>query len=73
VVRHGETGLLAACDDVPSLARAVASILDDRELAARLSSAGRKHAKAAFSVTRLVEDHDELYRRLLVHQRSPLA
>jgi glycosyltransferase involved in cell wall biosynthesis len=64
VVSHGETGLLAAPEDVSGLADAVSSILDDPELSARLGSAGRSHAAASFTLARLVEDHDRLYRRL---------
>ena len=69
VVRDGETGLLAAPDDDQALAEAIAAILDDTELAARLAQTGRRHA-ASFGVERLVEDLDGLYRRLLDQART---
>jgi glycosyltransferase involved in cell wall biosynthesis len=70
-VRDGETGLLAAPGDVAALARSVASILDDPEFAGRLGSAGRAYATTSFSITRLVDDHDRLYRGLQAALRIP--
>ncbi len=64
-VRNGQTGLLAARDDIQGLASAVSSILDDATRAAELGAAGREHAKTAFGIARLLEDHDRLYRELL--------
>src|SRR4051794_34891004 len=43
-VRDGETGILAAADDVRGLAANVAALLDDRERAECMGSAGRRHA-----------------------------
>ena len=63
VVLDGETGLLA--DDPPGLAAAVASLLDDRNRAARMAALGRDHVLATFGLDRLVGDHAALYRRLL--------
>ncbi len=68
VVRHGETGLLAARDDTVALAHAIATLLDDRMLARRLAQAGRRHVREAFALERLVADVDALYRRLLEHR-----
>ena len=70
-VRDGETGILAAPEDEPGLARAAAALLDDHELAARISAAGRRHAAASFAVERLVDDHDRLYRSLLGARAEP--
>jgi glycosyltransferase involved in cell wall biosynthesis len=64
-VLDGVTGLLVAPDDDDALAGAVARILADPELGARLGAAGRDHALRSFSVERLVDDVDALYRRLL--------
>jgi glycosyltransferase involved in cell wall biosynthesis len=68
-VRDGETGLLAAAGDVPGLAGNVAALLDDRELAARMSAAGRRHVLARYTLERLVDDHDRLYRSLLERRK----
>jgi glycosyltransferase involved in cell wall biosynthesis len=64
-VRDNQTGFLAAPDDEDGLARAARVILDNQALAARMAQAGRQHAAAAFSVERLVDDHDRLYKRLM--------
>jgi glycosyltransferase involved in cell wall biosynthesis len=63
-VRDGETGLLAARDDEHGLARSADSILTSRASAARMAESGRRHAEACYTVERLVQDHDRLYRRL---------
>ena len=65
VVRDGQTGLLAAADDEQDLAEAIARLLDDTQVAGRLSAEGRRHAQGTFTQERLVDDLDGLYRRLL--------
>ncbi len=49
-VQDGVTGLLVGEHDVPALAAAVARVLDDRELAQRLSRAGRARIEDRFDV-----------------------
>ena len=68
-VRDGESGVLARADDMRSLATAAAEILDDPELAARMGAAGRRYAAAAYTIERLIDDHDRLYRELLNARR----
>jgi glycosyltransferase involved in cell wall biosynthesis len=63
VVLDGETGLLA--DDPAALAAAVRALLDDRDRATAMAARGREHVLGTFGVERLVDDLDELYRRLL--------
>jgi len=50
-----ETGLLVPAGDVAGLATALARVLDDVELKARLGTAARCRAEARFSVTKQVE------------------
>jgi glycosyltransferase involved in cell wall biosynthesis len=64
-VRDGRTGLLARADDPAALAAAVAAVLDDATLSARLAAAGRRHVREQFALQRLVDDVDALYRSLL--------
>src|SRR3954447_11417007 len=71
-VRDGETGVLAAPHDVRGLAAAAAAILEDRELAGRMGAAGRRYAVSRYTLDRLVDDHDRLYRSLL-GRRSALT
>jgi len=49
LIADGETGLLAPVDDAPALAAAMARVLADRDLAARLAAAGRRAYDARFS------------------------
>lgn len=74
-VRDGTTGILARADDVFGLVGAVNKILDDADLAARFAAAGRQHARSSYALERLVDDHDELYRKLLPagHPSRPAA
>jgi glycosyltransferase involved in cell wall biosynthesis len=65
VVRHEQTGLLAPPRDEHTLADAVGRVLDDIELADRMSSVGRSYVLSAFAQDRLVGDIDDLYRKLL--------
>jgi glycosyltransferase involved in cell wall biosynthesis len=64
LVRHGETGLLVERGDADGLARALAAILSDRALAARLGAAGRRHveglAGGGGSLDRMLDVYAEL-------------
>jgi glycosyltransferase involved in cell wall biosynthesis len=66
VVLDGCTGYLAPPDDLPGLAAAVSALLDDAPGAKRMAWAGRQRASKRFRLERLVDDHDRLYRQLLV-------
>jgi glycosyltransferase involved in cell wall biosynthesis len=63
IVAHGESGLLVPGEDVPALGRAVASVLDDRTLAARLAAAARQRS-GDFSVPRMTRAYEEIFREL---------
>jgi glycosyltransferase involved in cell wall biosynthesis len=63
-VRDGISGHLVAPEDEAGFADAVARLLGSPATGA-MGAAGRRHALAAFSLERLVDDVDALYRRLL--------
>jgi len=65
VVQDGATGFLVPPRDSGALVDAVARLLDNRALAAAFGEAGRKRAEREFSVSRLVTETENLYRRLL--------
>jgi glycosyltransferase involved in cell wall biosynthesis len=65
VVREGEDGFLVEPGDVDALADRLARLAADPELRERLGAAGRARVIPRYSVERLVDDIDLLYRSLL--------
>ena len=64
VATDDETALLVETGNVASLASALARVLDDSQLAARLTANGREHAQR-FSMDALADRYIELYERAL--------
>jgi glycosyltransferase involved in cell wall biosynthesis len=71
VVREGETGYLVGVDDEHDFANAVLDMLADPAAAKAMGAAGQAHVLRTFSLDRLVDDVDGLYRRLLAERRVP--
>jgi glycosyltransferase involved in cell wall biosynthesis len=69
VVREGEDGFLVEPGDVDALADRLARLAGDPALRERLGAAGRARVIPRYSVERLVDDHDLLYRSLLEARR----
>jgi glycosyltransferase involved in cell wall biosynthesis len=67
LIHDGEHGLLVSANDPRSLAAGIARLLDDRELARRLSDAARERQRANYDldvvVARLEDMYVELYER----------
>jgi glycosyltransferase involved in cell wall biosynthesis len=70
VVTDGVDGILCDPGDVDALANALAELATDHELLDRLGRPGRADMLARYSVGRLVDDVDALYRRLLSERTS---
>ena len=68
VVRHERTGLLVPPRDAPALARAIARLVDDPGLRARLGRGAREHVRD-FAEPRIVGQTLELYSQLANHDR----
>ncbi len=66
VVRDGVDGFLVEAGDVEGAAERLARLAGDPALRARLGEAGRGRVLRRYSVARLVDDVDRLYRSLLV-------
>lgn len=64
VISHGETGLLSPVADASALGAQIASLLEDRPLAARLAAAARARAEH-FSIERLTDRTLAVYERVL--------
>jgi glycosyltransferase involved in cell wall biosynthesis len=65
VVTEGVDGFLVDPGDTDAAADRLATLAGDPELRARLGAAGSANARERYSVERLVEDVDRLYRELL--------
>jgi glycosyltransferase involved in cell wall biosynthesis len=73
IIRHRETGLLAAAGDTAGLAAHVLRLLVERDEARRLAETGRRDVLERFSVTRMVESTAKLYESLLAGASSASA
>jgi glycosyltransferase involved in cell wall biosynthesis len=65
VVREGEDGFLVAPGDVDELADRLEQLAGDDELRRQMGEAGRERVLPRYSVERLIDDVDALYRSLL--------
>jgi len=64
-VRDGMDGFLVAAGDTDAAAASLAKLAADPELRTRLGASGRARVLERYSVERLVDDVDRLYRSLL--------
>lgn len=55
IVRHGETGMMVPMNDAPAMAEAIVFLLSDSRAARAMGKAGQKHARAHFSIDRVVQ------------------
>jgi glycosyltransferase involved in cell wall biosynthesis len=65
LVADSRTGYLVEVGDKAGLARCANNILDDAQLAARLSAAARKEMLTKYPIEKMVDRHAELFRQLL--------
>jgi glycosyltransferase involved in cell wall biosynthesis len=70
LVDEGRTGLLAPPGDDEALAKSLARILDDRELAERFGAEGRRFALAELTDERFLDRVEALYESLLATEVS---
>jgi len=72
-VRDGETGLLVDAESAEAVARAVARLLDDPKLRARLGAAGRRAVETRFNWDRVTRDLVQLGHELGAGARQAAA
>jgi glycosyltransferase involved in cell wall biosynthesis len=70
VVDEGETGHLVRPGDTHALAERLALLAADPKRAAEMGAEGRRRSLERYAVSRLVDDVDGLYRRLLSERSS---
>ena len=64
-IANGETGLLTPVGDVPALADAMLSLLENRDAARRMGAAGQERAADVFSWSRFYATLEGVYDRVL--------
>lgn len=65
LIIEGQTGLLVTPQDVDSLARAIAQMLENPALARQMGEAGRQHVQTHFTVGQMAGKMEQLYETLL--------
>jgi glycosyltransferase involved in cell wall biosynthesis len=71
LVAHEVDGLLVEHGDTRAWARAIERLLDDPELAARLSQAARRKVLSSFTFDRTLEGTETVYREAMAARRGP--
>jgi len=69
VVIDGITGIVTSLD-VQEIANALEKLCEDKDLRLRLGGAAQKFTLSNFGVDRLVQDHQELYKRLIANRAN---
>jgi glycosyltransferase involved in cell wall biosynthesis len=70
LIADGETGLLFPPGDEAALADCLERLLADRGLAERLARAGRERVEREFSLARMAETYQRLYREEYERERA---
>ncbi len=73
IVKHGETGTLVPCGDVPALAAAVLTLLREPGLRQEMGSRARVRAQAHFSSEAMTSAYAALIHRLLIKPSTAIA
>ena len=67
-----DSGVLAAPGDAEGLGRAIRALAEDSDRRRRMGVLARQHVSQRFSVSRLIEDIDLLYRELIEQSQGTL-
>jgi glycosyltransferase involved in cell wall biosynthesis len=73
VIEHGVHGLLVRPRDPAALGTAMQSLLDDAELRRRLGEAARRRAREEFTVERMVQGTESVYRAAIARRAGARA
>ncbi len=65
IIDEGETGLLVPAGDATALSRALEKLRDDPELRLAMGKRARAAAEKSYSVTRMGDDYERIYTKIL--------
>jgi glycosyltransferase involved in cell wall biosynthesis len=65
IITHGESGILIEPRNSQAIANAIENLIDDPEMAKKISKAGQKRAREKFDLKRMVEETEDLYSKIL--------
>jgi glycosyltransferase involved in cell wall biosynthesis len=69
-ILDGETGMLVDIGDIPGLAEAMSTLIQDEKLSRNLGSASRKRAQNEFSYTGMLDHIGKLYLDLIASKKN---
>jgi glycosyltransferase involved in cell wall biosynthesis len=73
IVENGKTGFLVQPGDSHGLAKSILSALSHRDETRQVAERGAELIQREFSVEKMVNSFDDLYRRLLKDSGNPCA
>jgi len=73
IIDPDQTGRLVPLRDVDALAREMLGLLQDRSECDRLSANARRAARARFSLERMVDETEDVYREVLTARQSLIS
>ena len=65
LIEHGRNGFLYEVGDVESLAESICSLIGDASMRETFGSEGRRRAETMFAKTKMIGEHERLFRSLL--------
>jgi L-malate glycosyltransferase len=71
LVNDGDNGLLVPVKSPPELATSIGKLLSDKDLATRLGIRASATIRRDFSLHRMIQDTDAMYRKLLIEKGLP--
>jgi len=65
IITHGKDGLLFPAGDIPALAKLIMQMVRDTNLRQQLAQAGHRTAIDRFLVSRMIDETEAYYQRIL--------
>ena len=70
IIQPGETGVLVPIGDIERLAAAISRLLEEKDKKVRLGKAAQQAVSAQFSVERMIDETEEIYRSAIKEESA---